>query len=191
MQTRKATDLIRELLPPKGLRVLDIGCGDGALTRFLAREGAVATGIDISAARLAEARVKEVVPGADYREGRGEAVLEFVPEGEGAKGERLVFSDRFDCKKCGAKYQEPEPRLFSFNNPYGACPRCQGFGTKGKHWPKERSSRGRNHDCVKWRWTCGASRARRAFRWTCRIATCRRNIAKRFSKALPAKISLE
>ena len=25
-------------------------------------------------------------------------------------------------------YQEPEPRLFSFNNPYGACPRCQGFG---------------------------------------------------------------
>ena len=62
-----------------------------------------------------------------FREGRGEAVLEFVPEGE-TKGERLVFSDRFDCKKCGAKYQEPEPRLFSFNNPYGACPRCQGFG---------------------------------------------------------------
>jgi len=28
----------------------------------------------------------------------------------------------------GTLYQEPEPRLFSFNNPYGACPRCQGFG---------------------------------------------------------------
>jgi len=63
-----------------------------------------------------------------FREGRGEAILEFVPDSEGEKAERLVFSDRFDCKKCGAKYQEPEPRLFSFNNPYGACPRCQGFG---------------------------------------------------------------
>ena len=40
----------------------------------------------------------------------------------------MVFNERFECKKCGAVYQEPEPRLFSFNNPYGACPRCQGFG---------------------------------------------------------------
>jgi excinuclease ABC subunit A len=63
-----------------------------------------------------------------YREGRGEAILEFVPETPGAEPERLIFSERFDCKKCGASYQEPEPRLFSFNNPYGACPRCQGFG---------------------------------------------------------------
>jgi excinuclease ABC subunit A len=66
-----------------------------------------------------------------YHEGRGEAILEFVPANpETAEGapERLVFSERFDCKKCGASYQEPEPRLFSFNNPYGACPRCQGFG---------------------------------------------------------------
>ncbi|HXU19588.1 MAG TPA: excinuclease ABC subunit UvrA, partial [Verrucomicrobiae bacterium] len=47
-------------------------------------------------------------------------------EGEKAP-ERLVFNERFECK-CGASYQEPEPRLFSFNNPYGACPRCQGFG---------------------------------------------------------------
>jgi len=63
-----------------------------------------------------------------YREGRGEAILEFVPEMPDAQAERLVFSERFECKKCGATYQEPEPRLFSFNNPYGACPRCQGFG---------------------------------------------------------------
>ncbi len=62
-----------------------------------------------------------------YREGGGEAILQFVTE-EGGEGERLVFNERFDCKKCGATYQEPEPRLFSFNNPYGACPRCQGFG---------------------------------------------------------------
>jgi excinuclease ABC subunit A len=69
-----------------------------------------------------------------YREGQGEAILEFVAEpGETAatpapEPERLIFNERFDCKKCGAVYQEPEPRLFSFNNPYGACPRCQGFG---------------------------------------------------------------
>ena len=62
-----------------------------------------------------------------YREGHGEAILEFVPEPGGA-AERLVFNERFECKTCGAVYQEPEPRLFSFNNPYGACPRCQGFG---------------------------------------------------------------
>ena len=64
-----------------------------------------------------------------YREGRGEAILEFVSEEPLAAAlERLVFNERFECKKCGATYQEPEPRLFSFNNPYGACPRCQGFG---------------------------------------------------------------
>ncbi len=63
-----------------------------------------------------------------YREGRGEAILEFVPENPGAPSERMVFNERFECKTCGALYQEPEPRLFSFNNPYGACPRCQGFG---------------------------------------------------------------
>src|SRR5271166_3599992 len=40
----------------------------------------------------------------------------------------LRFSQRFECKQCNLRYEEPEPRLFSFNNPYGACPRCQGFG---------------------------------------------------------------
>jgi excinuclease ABC subunit A len=63
-----------------------------------------------------------------YREGRGEAILEFVPDAPAATPERLVFNERFECKECGAIYQEPEPRLFSFNSPYGACPRCQGFG---------------------------------------------------------------
>jgi excinuclease ABC subunit A len=63
-----------------------------------------------------------------YREGRGEAILEFVPDSPDQVPERMVFNERFECKKCGEVYQEPEPRLFSFNNPYGACPRCQGFG---------------------------------------------------------------
>jgi excinuclease ABC subunit A len=63
-----------------------------------------------------------------YREGNGEAILEFVPDSAGNLAERLIFNDRFECKNDGTIYQEPEPRLFSFNNPYGACPRCQGFG---------------------------------------------------------------
>jgi excinuclease ABC subunit A len=63
-----------------------------------------------------------------YREAGGEAILEFVADAAGNAAERLVFNERFECKNDGTLYQEPEPRLFSFNNPYGACPRCQGFG---------------------------------------------------------------
>jgi excinuclease ABC subunit A len=40
----------------------------------------------------------------------------------------LKFSDRYICKYDGTQYDEPEPQLFSFNSPYGACPTCQGFG---------------------------------------------------------------
>jgi excinuclease ABC subunit A len=63
-----------------------------------------------------------------YREGHGEAILEFLPDATGDTAQRLVFNERFECKNDGTIYQVPEPRLFSFNNPYGACPRCQGFG---------------------------------------------------------------
>jgi len=60
-----------------------------------------------------------------YRES-GEVIFETAPsEGE---PERLRFSHSFECKQCLRKFEEPEPRLFSFNNPFGACPRCQGFG---------------------------------------------------------------
>jgi excinuclease ABC subunit A len=39
-----------------------------------------------------------------------------------------VFSERFECRPCGITYEDPQPRLFSFNNPFGACPTCHGFG---------------------------------------------------------------
>ncbi len=67
-----------------------------------------------------------------YRES-GEVIFE-IPgtsddAGEGAlAAQTLRFSQRFECKQCNLRYEEPEPRLFSFNNPYGACPKCQGFG---------------------------------------------------------------
>ncbi|MCH8990924.1 MAG: excinuclease ABC subunit UvrA [Acidobacteria bacterium] len=38
------------------------------------------------------------------------------------------FSERFECRPCGIAYEVPEPRLFSFNSPFGACPTCHGFG---------------------------------------------------------------
>jgi excinuclease ABC subunit A len=44
--------------------------------------------------------------------------------------EELVFSDRFACNICGYSLTELEPRLFSFNNPSGACPGCDGLGVK-------------------------------------------------------------
>ena len=46
----------------------------------------------------------------------------------GENPQQWRFSQKFECKNCHIKYEEPEPPLFSFNNPFGACPRCQGFG---------------------------------------------------------------
>ncbi|MBN1446694.1 MAG: excinuclease ABC subunit UvrA [Bacteroidetes bacterium] len=43
-------------------------------------------------------------------------------------GEEWTFSSRYECSVCGTEYAEPEPQLFSFNSPAGACPVCQGFG---------------------------------------------------------------
>jgi excinuclease ABC subunit A len=60
-----------------------------------------------------------------YREGGG-AAFAVVLEETGSR--RLVFSERFECRPCGITYETPQPRLFSFNNPFGACPTCHGFG---------------------------------------------------------------
>ncbi|MBZ5602174.1 MAG: excinuclease ABC subunit UvrA [Acidobacteriia bacterium] len=57
-----------------------------------------------------------------YREA-GEAIFE-----PASGGESIRFNEKFACKQCGKEFIEPEPSLFSFNNPYGACKRCQGFG---------------------------------------------------------------
>ncbi|HWQ36733.1 MAG TPA: excinuclease ABC subunit UvrA [Blastocatellia bacterium] len=59
-----------------------------------------------------------------FSEGAGQAVIQTV----GDNPQRLSFSEKFECKNCGLPYILPEPRLFSFNNPFGACPTCQGFG---------------------------------------------------------------
>ena len=61
----------------------------------------------------------------------GIAVAEMADtKSEGEDPERLIFSARFACPVSGFTIDEIEPRLFSFNNPFGACPACDGLGTQ-------------------------------------------------------------
>ena len=57
----------------------------------------------------------------------GLATITHMEEGV---GDDIVFSARFACPECGYSLNELEPRLFSFNNPAGACPTCDGLGVK-------------------------------------------------------------
>ena len=52
--------------------------------------------------------------------------------GEGDKSEEILFSTKYSCPDCDISLEELEPRLFSFNNPYGACPDCLGLGFKNE-----------------------------------------------------------
>jgi excinuclease ABC subunit A len=60
---------------------------------------------------------------AAFLNGDGYAIIKLVESGK-----ELRFNQHFECSPCGIRFEEPDPRLFSFNNPYGACPKCQGFG---------------------------------------------------------------
>ncbi len=63
----------------------------------------------------------------------GLAVVEFADKPEsGGEPERILFSSKFACPVSGFTIAEIEPRLFSFNNPYGACPVCGGLGSQLK-----------------------------------------------------------
>jgi excinuclease ABC subunit A len=65
-----------------------------------------------------------------YAEGGGAAFAIELPAGGGDDAAPVVhrFSERFECRACSIPYEVPQPRLFSFNNPFGACPLCHGFG---------------------------------------------------------------
>jgi excinuclease ABC subunit A len=70
------------------------------------------------------------------RERASEAIERALTESEGlvritdAQGESHIMSAKFMCAYDGFSFPEVEPRLFSFNSPYGACPTCNGIGTK-------------------------------------------------------------
>ena len=59
----------------------------------------------------------------------GVAEVEIVQSDENAENETMTFSQHLSCPTCGRSYDEPAPRNFSFNSPYGACETCDGLGT--------------------------------------------------------------
>jgi excinuclease ABC subunit A len=60
-----------------------------------------------------------------------EGVAEIVVvDADGTEQEAITFSQHLACTHCGISFEDPSPRNFSFNSPYGACPACTGLGTK-------------------------------------------------------------
>lgn len=73
--------------------------------------------------------------GKDAKTRLSEAIEHAIHEANGLvefnlHGESIVLSSQFACSNCGFSFPEVEPRLFSFNSPYGACPTCNGLGVK-------------------------------------------------------------
>ena len=58
------------------------------------------------------------------------ALVQVVPGDDEGEGQEMLFSARYACPHCGYNLTELEPRLFSFNNPAGACPDCDGLGAR-------------------------------------------------------------
>jgi excinuclease ABC subunit A len=75
----------------------------------------------VSATEGMRSRIADSIQ-ACFAEGGGLAWAQVVG------GPLFRFSERFECARCSRAFEEPEPRLFSFNNPFGACPTCHGFG---------------------------------------------------------------
>jgi len=92
--------------------------------------------LDIDFSRPLFALVDRIVMGPDLHQRLVDAVEicyreagELIFERAGVEPPpQLRFSEKFACKVCDVEIARPEPRLFSFNSPFGACPHCQGFG---------------------------------------------------------------
>ncbi|HMV27333.1 MAG TPA: excinuclease ABC subunit A, partial [bacterium] len=97
---------------------------DEAVVKKILKQKIVRVLVDrIAVNKEEKARVADSVETA-FLNGEGKMIVQIM------EGETLRFSNKFECNACGTAYIEPDPRLFSFNNPYGACPSCQGFGNK-------------------------------------------------------------
>jgi excinuclease ABC subunit A len=60
----------------------------------------------------------------------GLVILDFVDKKAGSADKERTYSEHMACHDCGLSFEELEPRSFSFNSPFGACPECSGIGTK-------------------------------------------------------------
>lgn len=68
--------------------------------------------------------------------GKGIVVISSKLKTQSSKPKDIIFSEHFACEECGVSLPELEPRLFSFNSPFGACSACQGLGEKLEVDPK-------------------------------------------------------
>ncbi|HWB01260.1 MAG TPA: excinuclease ABC subunit A, partial [Pirellulales bacterium] len=95
----------------------------------------------LSATGAVDRRMRDSIETA-YRHGDGACTIFFEPGGnspleaisaesaiDGQRWRRIAYSARLHCEHCNLDYPDPEPRLFSFNSPLGACPVCEGFGS--------------------------------------------------------------
>src|SRR5204862_1561678 len=87
---------------------------DAVVDRLIIREG--------MQSRLAESLSLAI------KHGSGVAIAA-IERGQGVWQDR-IYSTLYACPACGVALAEIEPRTFSFNSPYGACPRCEGLGTE-------------------------------------------------------------
>jgi excinuclease ABC subunit A len=120
--TRLADSFEQALKLADGLAVVELA--DASLS-FETRAARAAQDEGAKALRPEEAR-RTVSKG----EGPGKKVAKIHAQQSGP--ERIVFSEKFACPVSGFTIPEIEPRLFSFNNPYGACPACGGLGVEQK-----------------------------------------------------------
>jgi excinuclease ABC subunit A len=127
-ETLPFDDLGQRLIAQGYLRAMDGGAPRSLEEPWPETPGA-GTRIEVVADRLkltesSRIRLAEAIEAALHA-GEGEAAV-FDLE----TGTRLQFSDRFRCGVDGRNYETPTPQLFSFNNPQGACPACNGFGQR-------------------------------------------------------------
>lgn len=116
IQTSKKKLELFDLDEPEALRDLPKGSAYVVLDRTKYSEP-VATSDQETRSRLADS-VEQA-----FSLGRGEMAFFDLDSGE-----QKTFRDEFACESCGRAYRVPEPNLFSFNSPLGACQRCSGFG---------------------------------------------------------------
>lgn len=75
----------------------------------------------------AQSRIADSV-GIALHKADGIAIAEVVGKSAEGKNQEIIFSEKLACPNCNISFEELAPRIFSFNNPYGACERCSGIG---------------------------------------------------------------
>ena len=97
-----------------------------AIAEFADKPGGTSEGKE----HPSEARQGQAAAGRSGRPRGGRARSAPAVSGKDSSANRIIFSEKFACPVSGFTIPEIEPRLFSFNNPYGACPTCDGLGTE-------------------------------------------------------------